>query len=209
MTTNSSGICVCGCGLSTRISPYTCRRNGWVKGEYRRFRPGHHVAKPLAERFWSQVNKSGPVPSHMSHLGNCWLWTGHSFERNGERRGLIRIEHRGKQKPVTHAAFILAGEPLEPGKQALHHCDNSLCVRFSHLFSGTRSDNSRDCAAKGRTRLQKNPLSSPTRKLMPQDVTEIRSELSLGATRATLARQFHVTWQCIDSIKAGRTWTSA
>jgi hypothetical protein len=43
---------------------------------------------------------------------------------------------------------------LEHGKwpqpQALHKCDNPTCVRVSHLFEGTNSDNHLDKIRKGR-----------------------------------------------------------
>ena len=35
------GYCRCGCGEKTTVSPSTVRRNGWVKGEPRRFVNGH------------------------------------------------------------------------------------------------------------------------------------------------------------------------
>ncbi len=38
---------------------------------------------PLADRFWAKVNKDGPIPAHMPHLGPCWLWTGPPTRRRG------------------------------------------------------------------------------------------------------------------------------
>src|ERR1044071_437510 len=32
--------------------------------------------KPMAERFYSRVNKSGPKPRHKPSLGRCWEWIG-------------------------------------------------------------------------------------------------------------------------------------
>ena len=32
--------------------------------------------KPIAERFYSHVDKDGPVPEHCPELGPCWEWTG-------------------------------------------------------------------------------------------------------------------------------------
>jgi hypothetical protein len=29
----------------------------------------------LIERFWSKVNKDGPIPASCPELGPCWLWT--------------------------------------------------------------------------------------------------------------------------------------
>lgn len=36
------------------------------------------------------------------------------------------------------------------GLQVLHHCDMRLCVRPTHLFTGTQADNIRDMMEKGR-----------------------------------------------------------
>ena len=30
--------------------------------------------EPLGERFWSKVDKNGPIPSHRPELGPCWIW---------------------------------------------------------------------------------------------------------------------------------------
>lgn len=38
----SDQLCACGCGRRTFVSPKTKRSKGWVRGEPRRFRYGHH-----------------------------------------------------------------------------------------------------------------------------------------------------------------------
>lgn len=27
------------------------------------------------KRFWSKVDKDGPIPAHKPELGQCWVWT--------------------------------------------------------------------------------------------------------------------------------------
>lgn len=98
----------------------------------------------LHERFWSRVNKRGPVIR--KQLGRCWLWTGSS--KNG-RYGNLWLE--GKAELAHRISWLLAtGEWPDPS--ALHKCDNTLCVRFTHLFEGGQKENLRDCVAKGRHR---------------------------------------------------------
>jgi hypothetical protein len=40
------GLCQCGCGRLTVISPYTCKRDGYVAREPRPFLQGHHIMNP-------------------------------------------------------------------------------------------------------------------------------------------------------------------
>jgi len=47
------------------------------------------------------------------------------------------------------AWFLATG--VWPDKLVLHRCDVRLCVRKSHLFTGTYTDNNRDMERKGRS----------------------------------------------------------
>ena len=38
----AEGLCKCGCGNPTRIAPYSCKRDGWIKGKPVRFIKGHY-----------------------------------------------------------------------------------------------------------------------------------------------------------------------
>lgn len=95
------------------------------------------------ERFWEKVNKDGPIPHHRPELGQCWIWTASAgskwygyFRLNGEFRSAHRISFF-----LEHGRWAL---------NTLHACDQSKCVRPSHLFEGTHLDNMRDCKVKGR-----------------------------------------------------------
>ena len=71
----------------------------------------------------------------------CRLWMG----RTGGSRPYAVILHDGKHLKVSR---IVCG--ALPSEEALHRCDNTLCVEDSHIFRGTHLDNMQDAAFKGR-----------------------------------------------------------
>jgi|SRR5580704_2479376 hypothetical protein len=110
----------------------------------------------LAERFWSKVDKNGPIPEHVPHLGNCWVWTASLVHRG---YGAFALTHQ-KTVPAHRAAFFLHhGRWPEPC--ALHRCDNRACVRMDHLFEGTKGDNARDAIQKQRFPFHLENLTAP------------------------------------------------
>ncbi len=105
--------------------------------------------KPAEERFWLHVDKHGPIPSHMPHLGNCWVWTG---AQNGRGYGSFRLSYPKRIQVLAHR-FAYGDCSLN----VLHHCDNRACVRRDHLWEGTNADNMHDMIAKGRDRKHTGP----------------------------------------------------
>lgn len=123
--------------ISHRCNSLTCVNPSHL--ECRFLHPSH------LSRFWSKVDKNGPVQKHQPHLGNCWIWIGGCSE---EGYGMFVV------KPRTYGAHRwiieqLTGSPLGTN-QCCHHCDNPKCVRPDHLFIGTHSDNMKDRDKKGR-----------------------------------------------------------
>jgi hypothetical protein len=101
--------------------------------------------RPLADRFWKMVNKDGPIPAHMPELGPCWLWTGATNEGG---YGEFAVSRSRAVVASRVAWFLECGE--YPKNLACHHCDNPPCVRFSHLYDGTYSQNNHDTARRGK-----------------------------------------------------------
>src|SRR3990167_10780590 len=65
------------CSVETCEKP--SRQRGWCHMHYIRWwKHGDPLyERPSAgHRFWSRVDKDGPVPSNRPDLGPCWVWTG-------------------------------------------------------------------------------------------------------------------------------------
>ncbi len=79
-----------------------------------------------AAEFWAKVDKNGPVIYRK--LGRCWVC----------------------KKRKSRQAWKYAHGAIPEKLRVLHKCDNTLCVRPSHLFLGTQKDNMLDKSRKGR-----------------------------------------------------------
>jgi hypothetical protein len=76
----------------------------------------------------------------------CWLW---QAGRDKDGYGVVQYKRRSMR---AHRAAWLAwrGGEIPKGFVVCHHCDTPACIRPSHLFCGTVSDNTRDAFSKGR-----------------------------------------------------------
>lgn len=147
-------LCNCGCGKPSGTYVKTDRTQGQLKGAAKRFLCGHKPRKSLQERFVSKVNRNGAIPLHKPALGKCWIWEG-GADRKGY--GRIGLGTRKEGVAIAHriAWLLKIGSAAPLNYDVCHKCDNPRCVRFSHLFIGTRTDNMRDCIRKGRHAAQK------------------------------------------------------
>lgn len=129
--------CICKhCGIAFEVSPADARRG------YTNFCglpcSRAHRKRPLVDRFWPMVNKTGP----------CWLWTG---SLDGSGYGQINLN--GRPARASRISWEMANGPIPSGLWVLHNCpggDNPQCVNPAHLWLGTAQDNARDMTAKGR-----------------------------------------------------------
>lgn len=174
------------------------------------------LAEELA-RFWKKVNKSGNIPQHMPHLGRCWQWIGGEYHIGKGYGGFWS----GKRSVRAHRwIFQQINKGFDSKLLVCHHCDNRGCVRPSHLFQGSNLDNNLDAINKGRDRKsfgdnnasRKYPERRPRgsahalSKLVEHQVVHIKQMLLNGQTKASLAREFGVSWEVINSISCGRSW---
>jgi hypothetical protein len=101
----------------------------------------------VLQRFNEKVNKNGPVL--IKELDNCWLWLGTT---TGKSHGEYGTFWTGEKIVTAHRFSLeqILGRKLKKNRKALHHCDNSMCVRPTHLYEGTQGDNMIDAYKRSR-----------------------------------------------------------
>jgi hypothetical protein len=152
-----------------------------------------------ATSFWAHVDKGGPIPPHVPHLGPCWVWL-----RGRTAKGYGQLDFGGKTVKANRYSFFLEhGRWPEP--QCLHRCDNRACVRPSHLFEGTNDDNVQDKVSKGRQAVQRGEA-SPRAKLNDAKVIQIRALRAAGEEIQAISAAIGVSHFCVEDVLYGRTW---
>jgi hypothetical protein len=141
------------------------------------------------DRFWHYVTRGH----------RCWEWGGY---RNEKGYGVINL--RGRRMLAHRFAWQLQAS-LPSRLSVLHHCDNPACVKFKHLFLGTRADNNADMRQKGR---DANPprltgARNHQTHVSEEDVRNIRVSLESGPV---LAERYGITRTQIWMIRHRRSW---
>jgi len=154
------------------------------------------LADSIIAKFWSKVNKRGPIPKHMPHLGCCWIWTAGKFKA-GYGAFYGGYSHR--------FSWQIHNGKIPDGIQILHKCDNPSCVRPFHLFDGTRFDNMKDKENKGRGNHAIGHKNGRA-KLTVQQIPEIRNLIELGMNNCRIGKMFKVDHSVIRQIRTGKAW---
>lgn len=131
---------------------------------------------------------------------SCWVWTA-----SKNREGYGHFGFRGSTHLAHRVSWILYRGEIENNLCVLHHCDNPSCVNPGHLFLGTRLDNMRDCARKGRKNPQRGE-ESPCAKLTSKDVISIKQKRKAGMSTRKIAEDYGVSSSTISMITTGRNW---
>lgn len=150
------------------------------------------LSRDLVWSFWSRV----PMGAH-----GCWEWQGSTAKGCG---GYGVFEHRRVRYFAHRAAYFLKTR-RQPHLCVCHHCDNPRCVRPSHLFLGSRTDNAADRDRKGRGVYLRGNASGMA-KLRAVQIPQIRSLLADGVSLAEIGTRFGVHGETIGAIRDGKTW---
>lgn len=135
----------------------------------------------------------------------CWEWLA-----SRQPTGYGQFRAKGTMDLAHRISYRIFRGPIPAGMFVCHTCDNRGCVRPSHLFLGTQSDNMQDAKGKGRT--NKNPRfwgdNHPRATLTNEQVREIRLLISRGDEPMTnIARRYGTTPAVIYNIKSGASWS--
>ena len=149
------------------------------------------------DRFWSKVNKNGPIQDHMDTP--CWEYMGRQTEK-----GYCRVQYQKQRTYVHRVSYLLTHGSLTEGMMILHDCDNPRCCNPSHLREGTHRDNMDDKIKRG-TGLGTNKGRPPVnRKLTPDQVRYIRTR---PFPQRQLCVMMGVSRDVIKKIQTGKSYT--
>lgn len=113
------------------------------------------------DRFWSKVDKNGPVDPELGT--SCWLWQGQT-DKDG-----YGIAWVGEKKEAAHrVAYKLLVGPIFPEQVSRHQCQTKNCCNPDHVIMGTQKENIEDM-----DRMGKRPAYNP-RRLTEDEVRAIR-----------------------------------
>jgi hypothetical protein len=122
------GECQCGCGGEAPIAKQSLTAKGWIRGEPKRFIPGHARKKRIR---YSIEDRGYETP--------CWIWQLAIHHENG-----YGIETVARKKYHAHRrAYEQANGPIPDGLEIDHLCRVRACVNPDHLEAVTKATNVR------------------------------------------------------------------
>lgn len=140
-----------------------------------------------SERFWSKVKKTR----------GCWEW-----QAGKDANGYGQFYFCGKNFRAHRYAWSICLGRIPKGKLVLHKCNNTSCVRPSHLYLGTSKDNKFDAIQNGTVTGE----NSSRAKLTWKKVRSMRKLHSKGITQNELAKRFGVVEGNVWSIVNNKNW---
>jgi hypothetical protein len=136
--------------------------------------------------------------------GDCLAWTGYR-----DKHGYGRMSFEGKPRKVASVVWESIHGAIPTGKCILHTCDNPPCVRGSHLYAGSRKQNTRDAIQRGRLDVQswiQYGEKHHNAKLTRKRVEYAKLLREQGMSYAKIAIRLGVAKQTAMSAVKGNTW---
>jgi hypothetical protein len=160
----------------------------------------------VEERFWVKVARESDA--------DCWLW---EASKSAAGYGKFSIR-RSVWEEAHRVAWRLTFSAIPDGLCVLHRCDVRACVNPGHLFLGTRGDNNRDAAQKGRTcigdkngsrkhpeRMQRGEARWNAR-IGPEQVVRIRAAYATGESQMAVGKRFGIGQTQVGRIVRRVQW---
>jgi len=146
------------------------------------------------KRFFNKVRKTK----------KCWIWNGAKTSK-----GYGRFKIKGKLKLSHRISYLIRYGMFDENMFICHKCDNPRCVKPSHLFLGTRSDNMIDCYEKGRLYIGKGNFLKGHKDsaiLTDRKVIKIKKMIQSGEKLISISKKFKIKYQTIRDLSSGRTY---
>lgn len=98
------------------------------------------------------AEKIADVFARVKRVRRCLLWTGAVYRKsNNTKWRYPRIMWNNKPRRGNRLVWELIYGPITNNQHVLHHCDESLCLNYQHMYLGSPRDNGRDCSSRNRT----------------------------------------------------------
>jgi len=152
----------------------------------------------------------------------CWIWIGVV-----SNAGYGKTRYEKKDISAHRLSYIVFIGSIPDGKNVCHKCDEKRCVNPEHLWLGSQSENIKDCVKKGRftgtkgfkwtdevrkkmknrTHADRKGEKHHLKKLINDDIKEIRRLYDSGINQKELSLRYKVHQSCISNIVRYKSWS--